>query len=262
MEEEGFSSMPYDPEAPDFEDHGMEGKMEHASSSAQAMADDHSGEEGHGDFHNLLEELLHDETLPPEVKDVLHDVKKAIKFYDKEDLFEDLNITSLDELVNNPDLLQELEERVKEAEEMRKEELVHALLKDQEKAEYPIKGYFVKIGPGQYDWIYVAANGKVYKLVGVNPETGNFQYSPYDGVVEILDDGKIKVGDEVKKGLPFVKYDDPDEDGFDWVVILNGKPYKLEGFDFDEASFVYTPVDGVVAQEEGDSVELLPGQAG
>ncbi len=220
----------------------------------------------------FVQEEMDKAELPEEAKEVLHEVKKAVKFYKKEELFEDLNITSFEDLTK-PEVKEEIQERLKKAQEVRAKEIAQNIIKDQPKAELPVAGEFVRFGDGQYDWVFVTKNGDVYKLAGVDPKTGNFSYEPLPGVQgSISKDGKVAFsaqGDDATaqalankqmNGYPFAQYGDPNENGFDWVVVTqDGKLYKLEGFDPDTQSFVYTPVDGLVAEPQGDSVEVLPG---
>ncbi|MRI83934.1 MAG: hypothetical protein C6I00_05880 [Nitratiruptor sp.] len=203
-----------------------------------------------------ISQLLHDPQLDSETKKLLKEAKKAIKFYKQAELFADMDLSQLGQ---DPALLEELKERIEAAKQERDRQVAQKLVHSGEKEVYPVVGYFVSIGPGQYDWIFVTMGGQAYKLVGVNDQ-GNFQYAPFTEPVSLHEDGHIQVGDQLKKGLPFVNYQDPTENGFDWVITLGGKVYKLEGYDPDSQSFVYTPIESVIAQENGDQVEiLLPG---
>ncbi len=214
-----------------------------------------------------------EDQLPDPAKEALQEVKKAVKFYKHPELFEDLNITDPAQLAD-PDILAKIQEKVEEAKKLRAQEVIQKILGDQQKRELPVTGDFVQYGPGQYDWVFVTTTGKVYKLVGVDENTGNFKYVPLPGVTgDILDDHTVifDVQDDTdpvaqqlqnlnKKGFPYAKYGDPSENGFDWVVTTpSGFVAKLEGFDTDEESFVYTPLEGITAQPQGDEVVLLPG---
>jgi hypothetical protein len=256
-----FSSMMSSKE--EFREDGE--KSEHSYGMAQEHKEQakESKEEIHQYVTEILEEIketLQSEEVPVDVKEIAKEMKKAIKFYKKEELFADLNITDLSSV--DSQTLQELQERVKQAYKERTHEIAQELLKNQKRATYQIQGRFVQIGNGQYDWVYVTASGKAYKLAGVNLQTGTFRYQPYDAQIEV-DGNQIKINGQVKKAYPYVKYDDPKENGFDWVVVLpDGKLYKLEGYDMDEGTFVYTPVEGVEAKDEGEEVEVLPGTEG
>ena len=227
---------------------------------------------GHGEHRGLLA-LIENGTipndLPPQIHNTLKEVKKAVKFYKHPELFEDLNITDVTNL--DPQTLQEIQERVQRAKEEHIERVKQKLLGNKPKAELPIAGEFVRIGEGQYDWAFVTKSGHVYKLAGVNSD-GKFKYEPLSGVQGIIEqDGKVifepqtqnlpvALPQEPASGYPFAKYNDPQEDGFDWIVVTkSGRVYKFEGFDEDSKSFFYTPVDGLKAQPKGDEVEILPG---
>ena len=227
---------------------------------------------GHGEHRGLLA-LIENGTipsdLPPQIHNTLKEVKKAVKFYKHPELFEDLNITDVANL--DPQTLQEIQERVQRAKEEHIERVEQKLLGNRPKAELPIAGEFVRIGAGQYDWVFVTESGHVYKLAGVNSD-GKFKYEPLSGVQGIIErDGKVIFEPQTQNlpvtlpqtpvaGYPFAKYNDPQEDGFDWIVVTkSGRVYKFEGFDEDSKSFFYTPVDGLKAQPKGDAVEILPG---
>ncbi len=227
---------------------------------------------GHGEHRGLLA-LIENGTipndLPPQIHNTLKEVKKAVKFYKHPELFEDLNITDVTNL--DPQTLQEIQERVQRAKEEHIERVKQKLLGNRPKAELPIAGEFVRIGEGQYDWVFVTKSGHVYKLAGVNSD-GKFKYEPLPGVQGIIEqDGKVifepqtqnlpvALPQEPASGYPFAKYNDPQEDGFNWIVVTkSGRVYKFEGFDEDSKSFFYTPVDGLKAQPKGDEVEILPG---
>ena len=258
--------------------------MEHAEearSSAMAQASSafsngmgHAGEamehaKGHNKLLELVEEGAIPANVPEDIKEVLKEVKKAVKFFKHPELFEDLNITDITDL--DPETIQKIEQKVEEAKKKHIERVKQKLLGNKPKAELPIAGEFVRIGDGQYDWVFVTKSGNVYKLAGVD-ENGKFKYEPLEGVKATIDqDGKVifqpqaqnlpvELPEAPTSGYPFVKYNDPEEDGFDWLVVTkSGKVYKFEGFDEDSKSFFYTPVDGVVAQPKGDEVEILPG---
>ncbi len=215
---------------------------------------------------STIDQELKDPTLPKEVKKLLKEVKKAIKFYKQEDLFKDLDLS-------HPDM-EKIKERVKEAYKKRVEKIKQSILKAQNRVVLPVSGEFVQYGHGPFDWVYVTTSGVVYNLVGVDKEKGTFKYEKLSGVKGFIDDdGRVKfittsqedlaklLAQLEAKGYPFVKYNDESENGFDWVIVTKtGKIYKLEGYDEDTGSFVYTPVEGLVAEQEGDKVEFLPGQ--
>ena len=208
-------------------------------------------------------------TLPEEVKELLHEVKKAVKLYKKEELFKDLNISDIADL-QKPQIKEQIQHLVEEAKKERMEEITHKLL---EKRVARVTGEFAKFGPGQYDWVFVTKAGDVYKLAGVT-QSGNFDYKKLPGVKGIIDEnGQVKIvasqitndieaqiANKEFKGYPLAKYDDPSENNFDWIVVTGNKAYKLEGFDSETGGFVYTLAAGVIAKPKGDEVELLPGQ--
>ena len=203
--------------------------------------------------------------LPKEAKEIAHELEKAVKFYKKPEFFEDINITSPADLTKE-NIKKLVEQRIKEAEQKRKIEVAEAMLQHKNKRELQIVGEFIKTGPGQYDWVFVTKSGQAYKLTGVNPENGNFDYKKLSGVqVSIQNGAKVQYNGKVYNGYPFASYDDSSENGFDWVVVTSdGKVYKLEGYDEESGSFVYTPVDPVKASVSGDTVvvqstEPLPG---
>ncbi len=205
--------------------------------------------------------------LPPQAKNVLKEARKAIKFAKHPELFEDLNITDPNQLT--PEIIEKIKEKAQKAFEERSKEIAQKLIDHKPKVELPIAGDFVRIGTGQYDWAFVTKSGHVYKLAGVN-ENGQFKYEPLPGVQgHIAPDGKVSFNGENPSvalpgtpttGYPFAKYNDPNENGFDWIVATkSGHVYKLEGFDEESKSFFYTPVEGVKAKQQGEEVEILPG---
>ncbi len=237
------------------------------ASSAHSTAMEHAQENHRNRLLEMVETGEIPDTLPPETKEVLKEVKKAVKFAKHPELFADLNITDPTAL-EDPQVMQEIQERVQEAFKKRSQEVAHKLIDNQPKRELPVAGDFVKIGEGQYDWAFVTTSGHVYKLVGVS-EDGKFKYQPLGGVKgEIAPDGtvtfdgqnpSVDLPKEPLPGYPFAKYDDPNENGFDWIVATkSGHVYKLEGFDEDNQSFFYTPVEGLKAQQQGDEVVILP----
>jgi uncharacterized protein YegP (UPF0339 family) len=220
----------------------------------------------------MIKEKIHDPYVPEDVKEILEEAKKAIKFYKKENLFVDVNFTKIDE-----NEILKLKEKVHQAHQQRVEELKEKITKNQSKVKYPIAGEFIKYSDGAFDWVFVAQNGQVFKLDGVNPETGSFKYTYLPGVSgTIQSDGKVMF--EVNStneialqlatieavGAPFAKYNDESENNFDWFVVAsNGQVYKLEGYDEDSESFVYTLVEDLTAtQEDGEVEVILPGQEG
>ena len=205
--------------------------------------------------------------LPPQAKNALKEARKAIKFAKHPELFEDLNITDPSQLT--PETIEKIKEKAQKAFEERSKEIAQKLIDHKPKVELPIAGDFVRIGTGQYDWAFVTKSGHVYKLAGVN-ENGQFKYEPLPGVQgQIAPDGKVSFDGENPSvtlpgtpttGYPFAKYNDPNENGFDWIVATkSGHVYKLEGFDEESKSFFYTPVEGVKAKQQGEEVEILPG---
>ncbi len=232
--------------------------MDHASSA-------HSMTQKDKNFIEMIPAKI-PANLPPQVKEALIEAKKAAKFYKHPELFEDLNVTDIDHL--DPETIDQIRQRAQKAMKERSKEIAANIIKNRPKVKLPVAGDFVRIGDGQYDWAFVTKNGKVYKLAGVN-EDGNFKYEALPGAKAVIDDeGNVKflktdglnLTDTTFKGYPFAKYNDPNENGFDWIVVTkNGKVYKLEGFDPDSKSFVYTPADGLEAQQQGEEVEVLPG---
>ncbi len=246
-------------------EHGDEA-MEHAD-EARSSAMGYAQENHRNKLLEMVETGEIPDTLPPESKEVLEEVKKAVKFAKHPELFADLNITDPTAL-EDPQVMQEIQERVQEAFKERSQEVAQKLIDHQPKRELSIAGDFVKIGNGQYDWAFVTTSGNVYKLVGVG-EDGKFKYQPLSGVIgEIAPDGtvtfdgqnpSVALPQEPLPGYPFAKYDDPNENGFDWIVVTkSGHIYKLEGFDKDSQGFFYTPVDGLTANQQGDEVVILP----
>ncbi len=260
-----------------------QGKQEHLGDMQKEMQENMEDalNEGHkkGEEkkpHLSLVDLVEDKgdmgkmsPLPEDVKELLHEVKKAAKLYKKEELFKEFNISDVADL-QQPQIKEQIQELIEEAKKERMQEISQELL---QKRAAKIAGEFAKFGPGQYDWVFVTKSGDVYKLVGVT-ESGNFDYKKLSGVKGIIDkNGQVKIvasqitndieaqiANKEFKGYPFANYNDPNENGFDWVVVTGNKVFKLEGFDPDSKSFVYTPAPGVIARPQGDEVELLPGQ--
>ncbi len=207
----------------------------------------------------LIQETLHDKNASQNVKELAKEMKYAIEFYKKEDILADLNISDFKEC--NATCLKEVRQKVQQAYEERKKELKQEILKHKNRVKYKVAGYFVKIGEGQYDWAFVMPNGDIYKLAGVDA-SGHFKYEKQEGKAQITANGYIFLpGTTSGEGLPFINYNDPDENGFDWVIVTkDGKLYKLEGYDQENQTFVYTPVEGVVAKtQSSNEVEVLPG---
>ncbi len=265
-DDDSDSDMDYDEDAMKHAQEARSSAMGQAS-SAHSTAMEHAQENHRNRLLEMVEAGEIPDTLPPETKEVLKEVKKAVKFAKHPELFADLNITDPVAL-KDPQTLQKIEERVQEAFKKRSQEVAHKLIDNQPKRELPVAGDFVKIGEGQYDWAFVTTSGHVYKLVGVS-EDGKFKYQPLGGVKgEIAPDGtvtfdgqnpSVDLPKEPLPGYPFAKYDDPNENGFDWIVATkSGHVYKLEGFDEDNQSFFYTPVEGLKAQQQGDEVVILP----
>jgi len=157
---------------------------------------------------------------------------------------------------------------VEKAKEARAKEIKERILGQKNRRVLSLAGEFVKIGQGQFDWSFVTKSGRVFKLDGVD-QSGHFSYKALSGVsATIKPDGTVifHANDALTielpsqaKGLPFAQYGDTSENGFDWVIALpNGKLYKLEGYDKERKSFVYSPVDAQ-AKQEGDEVVVLPG---
>ncbi len=257
---------------------GQENWMNEGNHFAEGMDDaNRSSHKGMNLVEWIKEEKLLDgatndqQELPKEVHTLMHKIKQAIKFYKKEEIFEDLNITSIEDLTN-PEIEQEIEKRVQRAKELREKEISQKLL---EKKVARVAGEFVHYGEGQYDWVFVTKNGDVWKLDGVN-ENGSFAYKHLTDVKATIDKNRKVVfyptnaNDPIAKqlagkersGYVFAKYNDQSEKGFDWIVVVGGKPYKLEGYDEDTQSFIYTPVPDVYAKEQGDEVVILPGSNG
>ncbi|MRI58752.1 MAG: hypothetical protein C6H99_04500 [Epsilonproteobacteria bacterium] len=223
--------------------------------------------------HSLLE-LVEQESLelPDEVHELLLEVKRAVRFYKKPELFEDITLTDPLDLAD-PAMMEQIRQKIEQAQRLRSQEIAQKILKHQTKVQLKIAGEFVRYGDGQYDWVFVTFDGKVFKLKGVDPRSGNFDYEYLPEVVgSIAPDGSVSFeassGDELalllasqsRQGYPYAKYDDPEEKGFDWIVITqDGNVYKLEGYDEEAQSFVYTPVEDILAIPQGDEVELLPG---
>ena len=210
-------------------------------------------------------------SLPKEVKEIVSEAKKAIKLYKKEELFKDLNITDLADL-QKPEIKEQIKALVEKAKKEREKEIAHKLL---QKKVAKVAGEFIKFGEGQYDWAFVTKTGEVYKLAGVS-ENGMFKYQKLAGVqgvieasgkvqiqaLQITNDVEAKLANKQFNGYAFAKYNDAEENGFDWVVVVGNKVYKLEGYDEESGSFVYTEANGVEAQTKGEEVVLLPGQEG
>ncbi len=236
--------------------------MAHKESNA-TMPTDH---EPHKGLLALVEGQI-PTNLPPQAKNALKEARKAIKFAKHPELFADLNITDPTQLT--PEMIEKIKEKAQKAFQERSEEIAQKLIGHKPKVQLPIAGDFVRIGSGQYDWAFVTKSGHVYKLAGVN-ENGQFKYEPLSGVQgQIAPDGKVSFDGQNPSvtlpgtpttGYPFAKYNDPNENGFDWIVATkSGHIYKLEGFDEESKSFVYTPVEGVKAKQQGEEVEVLPG---
>ncbi|SMC10009.1 hypothetical protein [Nitratiruptor tergarcus] len=221
----------------------------------------------------LVKEAKADEDQwPNEVSNMMHEVRKAIKFYKKENLFKEFNITNISELAK-PQMVQKIQERIEEARQQREEEISQKLL---QRKKAKVAGEFVHYGEGQYDWVFVTKSGNVWKLDGVD-ENGSFAYKRAEGVKATFDeDGKIvfdisiaqngeitqQLSNKEFSGFVYAKYNDEEENGFDWIVVVDGKAYKLEGYDEESKSFIYTPVSKVNAKEQGDEVIILPGTNG
>ncbi|BCD62600.1 hypothetical protein NitYY0826_C1482 [Nitratiruptor sp. YY08-26] len=221
----------------------------------------------------LVKEAKADEDQwPNEVSNMMHEVRKAIKFYKKENLFKEFNITNISELAK-PEMVEKIQERIEEARQQREEEISQKLL---QRKKAKVAGKFVHYGEGQYDWVFVTKSGDVWKLNGVN-KNSSFAYQHVEGVKASFDeDGKIvfdtstaqngEIAQQLSRkefsGFVYAKYNDEEENGFDWIVVVNGKAYKLEGYDEESKSFIYTPVSKVNAKEQGDEVIILPGTNG
>ena len=128
--------------------------------------------------------------------------------------------------------------------------------------EYPIEGYFAQYGKGPFDWIYLSKNGELYKLEGMNPETGELQWTPLSSYFSEVkfEDGNLTMGSRtitrdidvrvssVLKALEenqpfevagyFVHYDNG---AYDWVLKTKDGLYKLEGLN-DTGTFDWTPL--------------------
>ena len=224
-----------------------------------------------------LVDLIDDEqeqvmqSLPEDVREVLHEAEKAMKLYKKEELFKEFNITDVADL-QDPQIKEEIQRLVEEAKKEREQEVSQKLI---QKRVAEVAGEFIRIGDGQYDWAFVTKSGEVYKLAGVT-ENGTFKYEKLPGVEGVIDsDGTVsieplqitntieaQIANKEFNGYAFAKYNDPQENGFDWIVVVDGKVYKLEGYDEAAGSFVYTPATDVTAETQDDEVILLPGQEG
>ena len=224
-----------------------------------------------------LVDLIDDEqeqvmqSMPEDVREVLHEAEKAMKLYKKEELFKEFNLTDVTDL-QDPQIKEEIQKLVEEAKKEREQEVSQKLI---QKRVAEVAGEFIRIGDGQYDWAFVTKSGEVYKLAGVT-ENGTFKYEKLPGVEGVIDSSgtvsiepvqitssiEAQIANKEFNGYAFAKYNDPQESGFDWIVVVDGKVYKLEGYDEATGSFVYTPATEVTAETQGDEVILLPGQEG
>jgi hypothetical protein len=189
-----------------------------------------------------------DDTVRQDLENALTQAHQAAHYYHQQALFEDLQIQ---EPVTEEEV-QEILQAVQEAKAIRAQETAQNILQGAQSRTLEISGHFVQTGSGPFDWVYVTENGQAYQLTGVDPETGNFTYAAVDD--------PTPYAQQAANGLPFAQYDDPNENGFDWVIVAsNGELYKLEGFDFATQSMVYSPVDAE-AQTNGDELVVLPGE--
>jgi hypothetical protein len=188
-----------------------------------------------------------DPALQERFESALEAARQAALFYDQQSI---LDSVAIDGLITE-ETINQIEEAVNEAREARARETAERILQGQTQRTLEIRGHFYHTGEGQWDWIYVTQNGQGFKLDGVDPQTGNFKYVPVDNPQDLIPSGT--------KGLPFAKYGDATQNGFDWVIASGGRLFKLEGYDFETEKFIYSPVS-VQVQTNGDALIVMPGQ--
>ncbi|SMC09896.1 hypothetical protein [Nitratiruptor tergarcus] len=122
--------------------------------------------------------------------------------------------------------------------------------------EIKIQGYFANFGQGAYDWIYRPVGGGLYKLNGLDPDTGYFQWTDLTKkfVSVSVKQGKIVIGDsnenqnsnivntlknrEIKIQGYFANFG---QGAYDWIYRpVGGGLYKLNGLDPDTGYFQWT----------------------
>ena len=127
--------------------------------------------------------------------------------------------------------------------------------------ELPIQGYFVHYGSGAFDWIYYSSSGSLYKFEGMD-ERGYFRWTSLTEyfIGTQVRDGKLILGEvKVTRALDtkvlntiraiqskdgyfidgyFANYGG---NAFDWVYVMGGKIYKLDGMN-ENGYFKWLPL--------------------